>query len=130
MISLERLVANIFTVSVLLALSFGSIGHVGARPQGTLVSFSSSGTAQGSVTCETIQTEIYAQTPFNVTFDNCTESARTVTACNIPFIFHVCKSGCEQMKTVFDISDCNPHFACVYTTGCKETNEATGNWHG
>ncbi|XP_078378365.1 uncharacterized protein LOC144658459 [Oculina patagonica] len=105
MANLLQLLRDIFTVTVLLALSFGSIGHVGARPQGTSGS-SSSSTAQGSVTCDTIQTEIYAQKPFDVSScSNCTQSVRTVTFCNVPFTFHVCKDGCEPTKTTFDMED-------------------------
>ena len=108
-------VADIFTLTGCLVLLLSSIGYVDARPQSP---------KQSPVTCSTIEAEIKAQQPFNVTCDPCTESVRTVTVCGSSLIYHVCRntSNCEEhpVRSAFDISKCsqkNPR--CYFPTGCK-----------
>ncbi|KAL9987703.1 hypothetical protein ACROYT_G002050 [Oculina patagonica] len=100
MVSFVTLVANIFAVStVMLALSFGFLGYVDAKPQG-------SSTALGNVNCNTIQRQINAQTPHKVC-DSCTKRIRALTVCDTNLIVHDCKNTCEESKTTIDFYNCN-----------------------
>ena len=105
-----------------MALSFGPIGYVGARPQGASTS-SSSGSTQGSVTCKSIQEQIDAQTPLDMSScTSCTKSVRAAIVCNKPIMFHVCNAGCVANKTSIEMSGCVPPVQdkiCAYTTGCE-----------
>lgn len=116
-------IANMFAVTVLLAVSFGSIGYVGARPQATLPSSRrQANTAPGDITCATIKAELDAQQPIILPNSRCTKSIRAVSLCNISIQAHDCRQGCIPTSGVtISFKNCfKTNISCPYITGCGE----------